>query len=163
MQSRLATVLATLVLAACAALPGAGLKPGVSTESEVRAALGKPAVELAEPGGGRSLAYPTGPMGTQTFMARLGPDGVLRSLDQVLAQEYFAQLRPGKTTGAEVLRIIGPPWRRMDFPNKRQVAWDYVFQDSWGYVVDYSVMLDERGIVAEMAYVRRESGRDGRR
>ena len=64
-------------------------------------------------------------------------------------------------TRAQLERLIGPPWRTVDFPNLRQVAWDYVFQDSWGYIVDFSVMLDERGVVAATVYARRESGRDG--
>ncbi len=60
----------------------------------------------------------------------------------------------------QVLRLIGPPWRTMDFPNKRQVAWDYRVRDTWGYLVDYSVMIDERGLVAETVAARVDDGHD---
>jgi outer membrane protein assembly factor BamE (lipoprotein component of BamABCDE complex) len=82
-------------------------------------------------------------------------------VEQVLTEEQFRRIARGASTRADVERLIGPPWRVMDFPNKRQVAWDYVFQDSWGYTVDFSVMFDERGLVAELASVRRDFGDGG--
>jgi outer membrane protein assembly factor BamE (lipoprotein component of BamABCDE complex) len=139
-----------------------GLSPGVSTERQVREAFGEPAMDLKEADGGRVLAYTTGPMGTQTWIARLGKDATLVSLEQVLDEEHMRRISPGTTTGEEVLRLIGPPWRKVDFPNKRQVAWDYMYADSWAYRVNYSVMLDEKGVVAETVNVRIEGGKNGR-
>jgi hypothetical protein len=159
--ARLALLVAAAMLAGCAALGFHGLEAGRSSESDVRRALGEPARTYADADGSRQLAFTTGPAGTQTFMAFIAPDGRLTRLDQVLSNDQFRRIERGTTTGAQLERLIGPPWRVMDFPNKKQVAWDYVFRDEWGYTVDYSVMLDERGIVAETAYVRRESGRDG--
>lgn len=111
---------------------------------------------FADVAGSRQLVFPTGPLGTQTYMAFLSPDGRLARLEQALREENFRQLAPGRTSRDEVLRLIGPPWRTMDFPNKRQVAWDYRFEDTWGYLADFSVMLDERGIVVETVTVRVE-------
>lgn len=152
---------AAALLAACAS-PGFGrLEAARSSEVDVRRALGEPARVYADADGSRQLAYPQGPMGTQTYMAFLGPDGRLRRLEQVLSEEHFRRIDAGTTSAAQLERLIGPPWRTIAFPNKRQVAWDYVFKDTWGYLVDFSVMLDDRGIVAETAYVRREKGDDG--
>jgi hypothetical protein len=159
--ARLAVLAVAAMLAGCAALGFHGLEAGRSSESDVRRALGEPARTYADADGSRQLAFTTGPAGTQTFMAFIAPDGRLTRLDQVLSNDQFRRIDPGTTTRAQLERLIGPPWRTVDFPNLRQVAWDYVFMDEWSYVVDFSVMLDERGIVAGTVYARRESGRDG--
>lgn len=152
-------VAAAGILAGCAAIGVHGLEPGRSTEADVRRALGEPALVLDGAGGTRSLAYPGGPGGTRTWMARLGPDGRLVQLEDALTDDSRSRVTPG-ITKEEVLRLIGPPWRTMDFPNKRQVAWDYRVRDTWGYLVDYSVMIDERGRVAETVAARLDDGHD---
>jgi outer membrane protein assembly factor BamE (lipoprotein component of BamABCDE complex) len=131
------------LLAACAAQ---SLRPGMS-EAEVRAALGKPALELPEAGGGRTLVYPTGPLGMQTHMAHLGADGRLTAYDQVLRDERFHAIRQGMTS-EELLRYIGPPFQKTRFANLKQTAWDYRFRDTWGYTAILSVMLDDNNVVA---------------
>ena len=145
----ISSALAALALAGCATVGIVGLKPGQSTESDVRRALGEPARTFAQSDGSRELVYPMGPAGMQTFMARISSSGTLVALDQALVDERFRQIRPGTTTADEIERLIGPPWRKIAFPNKGQVAWDYVYRDTWDYVVDLSVMIDGRGIVAE--------------
>lgn len=146
------SALAGLALAGCATI---GLKPGQSTEADVRRAFGEPARTYPQPDGSRQLVFPTGPAGTQTYMARVSAAGTLVALDQALVEERFRLLTPGTTTAEEVERLIGPPWRKIDFPNKGQVAWDYVYRDTWDYIVDLSVMVDRRGIVAETVHARR--------
>ena len=160
-SARLAVLAAAAMLAGCAVLAFARLESGKSSEAEVRQALGEPAKVYTEPDGTRQFVYPRGPGGTQTYMAYIAPDGRLARLEQVLAEDYFRRIEVGVTDGAQLERLIGPPWRKIDFPNKRQVAWDYVFVDGWGYTVDFSVMVDERGIVAEKVSVRRDLGRSG--
>lgn len=147
-------VAAALALAGCSAMALHGLEPGRSTEGDVRRALGAPAREFAASDGVRRLVFPTGPQGTQTFIAVLGPHGRLTGLEQVLSEEFFRRIVPGRTTGEEVERLIGPPWRSFAFPNLRQTAWDYRFQDAWGYLADFSVMVDEHGIVAQTVAIR---------
>lgn len=153
--------IAALALAACASVPAL---PAGAPESQVRAALGEPALVLPDPAGGRDLAYPRGPGDTETHMARIGPDGRLVALEQVLTEAQFAKIRRGETTQEELLRLIGPPWRKIEFGNLRQVAWDYRFRDLWGYLADFSAMVDERGVVASTVTARIEprsgSGRD---
>jgi hypothetical protein len=152
--------LAALLLAGCAAARMAGLAPGRSTEADVRAALGEPARTFRAADGSRELVFPTGPAGTETFVAIVSPDGRLTSLEQVLKEDSFQRIVTGKTTGDEVERLIGPPWRTIAFPNLGQVAWDYCFQDTWGYPAEFSVMIDGRGIVADKITKRKE-GRTG--
>lgn len=158
----LAAALSGAFLGACAGIPGAGLKPGVATEGEVRAALGRAGHEWQEADGTRGIAFPKGPLGTETFVARIDANGRLAAYEQVLDEGHFRRIRPGQTTQDEVLRLIGPPWRRIDFANKAQVAWDYRFRDAWGYLAEFSVVVDAKGVVAETVTVREESRRNDR-
>jgi len=146
-------VAALLLATGCAVMDFQKLAPGRSTEADVRRALGEPAMVLPAADGSRQLAFPTGPFGTQTWMAYVSAEGRLLRLEQALTDDNLQRVSRGISQD-EVLRLIGPPWRRVDFANKRQVAWDYRFQDTWGYLVDYAVMVDERGIVAETVRVR---------
>ena len=132
-----------LLASACASQP---LRPGMS-EAEVVQAMGRPAIELRDQDGSRHLAYPTGPFGLHTYMARIAADGRLRVLEQVLDDGRFDAIRPGMTRD-ELLRHIGPPGERMRFDNLRQTAWDYRFRDTWGYIAILSVMVDDSGRVA---------------
>jgi hypothetical protein len=158
-RSRSATILlAAALLAGCAAIGMARLEPGKSTEADVRRALGEPRKVFANADGSRQLAFTTGPEGTQTHMAHLAADGRLLRIEQVLTAETIARISPGSTTAAQLERLIGPPSRITDFPNKRAVAWDYVLQDTWGYIVDFSVMVGRDGVVAEKIHVRRLTG-----
>src|SRR6185436_19126489 len=143
---RFAPLSLALFLAACASYSGRGLQPGVSSEDEVRRTMGPPALELANPDGSRQLAYPRGPLGTETFMVRIGRDGLVQGMDQVLRDETFYRIVPGITKD-DVLRLIGPPSEIMEFPRLQQVSWEYRYQDSWGYTAFLSVMIDRQGLV----------------
>ncbi|QJR14477.1 outer membrane protein assembly factor BamE [Usitatibacter palustris] len=147
---------AFLALLGCAS--AGSLKPGVSTEADVRQTMGPPAEENTLRDGTRRLAYPQGPQGTQTYMVSM-KDGRVTQVEQVLTDDQFQQIRAG-TTAEEVRRMIGPPWRIVRFDNLKQDAWDYRFRDSWGYLADFSVMVDDRGIVASKVTVRQDGGRD---
>ena len=132
-----------LALAGCASYSGYTLKAGVATESEVVATMGAPAMRWSEPDGSVQLAYPRGPAGTQTFMARLGPDGKLLRIDKVLRPEYFARIQPGMTQD-EVMRLIGPPqphWTQY-FKARDELVWEWLFCDSWNQEAFFDVLFD---------------------
>ena len=135
-----------LALSACAAYNGYTLRPGSSNESEVRGVMGSPALEFTEADGTRQLVYPRGPLGTQTFMASLGKDGVLREVTPVLKDGTFNRIRPGLTQ-QEILEMIGPPGETMHFSRSDTTAWDYRYVDAWGYIAIFSVTFDNRGTV----------------
>jgi hypothetical protein len=65
-------------------------------------------------------------------------------------------------SGDDVLRMIGPPRETMHFSNLGQTAWDYKFQDTWGYPAIFSVMVDNNNIVAGKVTRRIESRERGR-
>lgn len=68
----------------------------------------------------------------------------------------FQSIEPGRTTASEVRRLLGPPLREVDFDNLGQVAWDYRFRDTWGYLADFSVMVGRDGVVASKIVARIE-------
>jgi len=102
------SLIATLLLAACASYSGSGLKPGEARLDEVQALMGSPAMRWQDADGSIQLAYPRGPAGFETFMVKLGPNGRLQSIANVLNERTFAGIRAGMTKD-EVLRLIGPP------------------------------------------------------
>ena len=146
--------LIAVLLAACATQ---SLRPG-ATEAEVKQALGAPRLEMALSDGARELFYPTGPLGVQTHVAHLDRNGRLQGVEQLLRDERFNVIRPGMTS-EELLRHLGPPNDKMRFANLGQTAWDYRFRDSWGYTAILSVMVDDRGLVANR-HTRRLEPRD---
>lgn len=131
-----------------------GLRPGESTEADVLRAMGRPAQQLPGASGTHTLVYPTGPLGTQTFMVAVDRDGRLRSLEQVLDEEHLMRIQTGSSTQDDVSRLIGPPSRTVDFTRRNQVAWIYRFRDTWGYLADFTVSFDPRGVVADKVTVR---------
>ena len=133
-------------LSACAAYDGYSLRAGTSTESEVRGVMGAPALEFTGDDGAKRLVYPRGPLGTQTFMASLGRDGVLREVRPVLKDDTFNRIRPGLTR-QDILQMIGPPGDTMHFARSDTTAWDYRYIDTWGYLAIFSVTFDGKGIV----------------
>ena len=133
------------IIAGCAST-GAGLEPGVSSEAQVLEAMGRPAGEFRNADGSRTLAYPHGPMGTQTYMAEIGPDGRVRAIRQALNDDTFQRISAGMTRD-DVLRLIGPPGDSMYFPGLRQDSWEWRFVDTWGYPAVFSVNLDANGVV----------------
>ena len=123
---RLAVLMSTLVLGACASYSGAGLRPGEARLEDVIRSMGQPAMRWQDPDGSMQLAYPRGPAGIHTFMVKLGPDGRLQSNVNVLDAAGLASIRPGMTK-EQVLRVLGPPdeSRTAYFKARDELVWDW--------------------------------------
>ena len=78
---------------------------------------------------------------------------------RVLTDERLGVMRSGITSEA-VMAEIGPPYRKIVFERQNQTAWDYRYRDNWGYIVEFSVMLDTNNIVVSKVSRRIEPGRD---
>jgi hypothetical protein len=135
----LVSVLGTLV--ACATAPEIGEDAAALT-----ARLGAPTVMVRLASSERWF-YATGPSGTTTRVVELVQSRVAAVTNNVLTDTRFGDIVAGVTSD-EVLAQIGPPYRRMRFDNLRATAWDYHFQDSWGYRAELSVMIgDDQRVV----------------
>jgi hypothetical protein len=101
------------------------LQPGADA-SAVRAQMGAPkeVVKLAD--GGEAWFYPGGRVERQTYRAELGADGRLRKVEQVLDEQHFAQIVPGKSTGEDVRRLIGPP--EQVYRGYNETIWQYHYR-----------------------------------
>lgn len=105
------------------------LKPGVSTEVEIRQQMGKPEIVWENDDGSRRLEYPRSPGGLRTYMVDIGPDGRLVSVTQALTAENLAQVHPGMTED-QVRRLLGKPTSVAEYRLKKETVW------SWRWLED---------------------------
>ena len=63
-----------------------------------------------------------------------------------LNDDIVARVAPGQTV-QEITTLLGVPYRRVRFDNLKATAWDYFFKDTWGYWVEFSVMMSDDGRV----------------
>jgi outer membrane protein assembly factor BamE (lipoprotein component of BamABCDE complex) len=104
------------------------LAKGISSEGDVRNAMGKPDTVWEEENGERVLEYPRGPNGVKTWMFDIGRDGKLRDWRQVLNDESFRRVRPGMSMD-EVRRLLGRPRSTVQFRNRSEEVWDWLYQE----------------------------------
>ena len=165
----LAASLAAVAIAACAHFGGPPLEPGVSTVADLQRSLGSPAMRWREADGGEQLAYPQGPMGVHTWMARTDAGGRLVSLHNVLQPRYFARIQAGMSQD-EVLRVLGPsyPGWTIYFKARDELVWEWRYCDDWAEPARFSVLFDATSgkVRTAMSLTERQSlpfGRGDRR
>jgi outer membrane protein assembly factor BamE (lipoprotein component of BamABCDE complex) len=156
----MATIAAfSLTLSGCASYDGRGLQAGASP-AQVRALMGEPAARMQEPTGGEIWAYPHGPLGQETFMARFAPSGPLSRVESVLDEDHFRLVQRGMER-EEVRRIVGPPGHIEDFPRTSDLVWDYRYRDTWGYDCQFSVTFDsDRRVKSTLMWRERYNDND---
>lgn len=103
-------LLVATALAGCAGFGPPPLQPGASA-ADVARVLGTPTARHALPGGGSRLEHARGPMGKQTWMVDLDPQGRVTQWFQALTEERlnaYMAVAPGQTRD-ELLRTLGRP------------------------------------------------------
>jgi hypothetical protein len=148
-----AVCLLAALVAGCAAFDGSGLVPGKSTESEVRALMGPPSQMVELPEGQKALYFSRLPEGRMVFVATVGSDGVLRSLDQRLTRQNIAWLVAGKSTKKDVLGFFGPPGDVGRYPRLEREWWEYKFFDYQDRRI-LTVQFSDDGVVREVLDMR---------
>ena len=63
-------------------------------------------------------------------------------------------------TRDDTFRLIGAPDEKMEFPLSRAEAWDYLYQDTWGYFASFSVTFGPEGRVVGRISRRLNDGGD---
>jgi outer membrane protein assembly factor BamE (lipoprotein component of BamABCDE complex) len=104
------------------------LARGISSEGDVRTAMGKPEIVWEEEGGKRTLEYPKGPNGVKTWMFEIGPDGKLKDWHQALTEENFRRVTGGMAMD-DVRRLLGKPRSTAQYRLKNEEVWDWLFQE----------------------------------
>ncbi len=141
---RLLCGMLAVMLTACAGYGGHDLVVGDSMVADVQRSMGEPAMQWQDADGSRQLSYPRGPEGAHSFMVYLGPDGRLLRIENVLKDSHFARIVPGKTTQAEVLRLLGPPtpqWTSY-YKARDELVWEWLFCDGSNLLARFDVLFD---------------------
>ena len=153
-------VYALIALSLAALLAGCAgprsLVSGQSTEADVRTRMGAPTDTRTEPGGDKLWDYATGPVGFYTWQVRIGADGRVKQVTQLLTEERFGTIVPGKTNQAEVRSLLGRPADETNFRAGQTWSWRYLRNGiSPGYLV---VKFNPDSTVAERIVIIDPSG-----
>ena len=134
---------------ALAAMAGATIAVALAATFTAPAAhaASKPSATLTLPDGGERRFYTTGPAGMQTFRVDVSPEGRVIAKRQVLTEDVLLQIAPGMKA-TEVFALIGPPYAKARFEATKTTVWDYHYSDPWSHDSDFSVIIDDAGIVA---------------
>ena len=131
-------------LAACDR--AAKLEEGVSTEVQVRKEFGDPVTITEQADGTRVFDYPRQPEGWANWVIKIGADGKVSSIRQLVTPDNFAKVTPGLTQ-IEVRKILGRPARMQKFDLKKEEVWDWRFKQNGQDSKMFSVTLDAAGKV----------------
>ncbi len=136
------------VLALAAGLAGCGfngINPGAS-DRELRARAGSPAHVWKNPDGTETWEYRYGPTGWTTYMVDVGPDHAVRSVHQVLGDEYFAKVVPGMSRD-NVRRLLGGPKEIARYAGANEEVWSWRYKEAGNWYRLFNVAFDSTGAV----------------
>jgi outer membrane protein assembly factor BamE (lipoprotein component of BamABCDE complex) len=125
--SLLCTWIAALGLPGCDYINVRELQPGVSTAAQVRERFGPPQMEWLNTDGSVTWEYSRQPQGAECYMITVGPDDILRQIDQVLNEAQFARVKAGMS-GDEVRRLLGRPASTQFLQLKQETVWDWLIE-----------------------------------
>jgi hypothetical protein len=140
----LASVLAALLLSACASNPWR-VQPGMS-QAQLQP-LGRPTATYPIQGGTR-LQYSQQPLGRKVYNIDLNATGAVVSVSQSLTQKVFESFVPARTTGEDLLREIGPPAERTTVGRFDGTVWTWRFEEQNGRRV-FHAFVDRTGLLVQ--------------
>lgn len=118
------SALTALVLPACDYVNLKELKPGVSTAAEVRSRMGNPMQEYRNADGSVTWEFSRQPSGVECYMITIGPDQIMRQVEQVLTEANMAKVVAGMDRD-EVRRLLGAPGSKTTYQNSQEEVWDW--------------------------------------
>jgi hypothetical protein len=121
------------------------IAPGTPREAVI-SRMGQPyhVVRLAN---GERLQYSLQPFGQYAWMVDVDASGKVVSARQVLTEQNFHRIEPGKWTRADVEREFGRPATIDSVASWRGPIMTYRWRDNGGGDMFYWVYLDEQGVV----------------
>jgi len=154
----------TALLFGCAGNPFStqAIAPGATREA-VTARMGQPQRVVRVPAGER-LQYSGQPYGQYAWMVDLDTAGRVVQARQVLTQDNFNQIEPGKWTREDVEREFGRPAWIDGVASWKGPIMTYRWKDVAGSDMFYWVYLDERNVVQRahpgMEFINAPNDRD---
>lgn len=137
-----ALLIMLLPLGACDFVAQKKLVAGESTEADVRRWMGEPELIWEDDDGSRTLEYPRGPNGLETYFVSVGPDGRYRRTEQVLVEENFRRLQPGMDRDA-VRQILGKPGEVTRFARQQEEVWSWHFKAPDTRIMFFNAHFDQ--------------------
>ena len=158
-------VAVSAVAAACAALTACMVpqwqKPG--TPSDVIAkGMGQPHVRVLLPDGGERWVYSYQPAGQQVYHMVFDGQHTLRSVEQVLDEYHFQQLRRGVDNRQSVFEYFGKPALVEHVGNFNGDIWTYRIQQN-SLDRQAHVFIDPQGVVQRVMFTDEPRMDDDRR
>jgi len=148
-MKRIIATLLTAVLAGCASFNGAGLVPGKSTGAEAEKLMGAPDQSLKLVNGDTALYFSRLPFGRAMYVVTVGPDGVMKSIEQRMTYASFAKVVANSWTKKEVAELLGPPGRTGRFDRQKREWWEYRYRLMPDFRVVW-VQFSDDGVVREI-------------
>lgn len=100
------------------------IKPGITTQAEVRQRMGDPGFIHRNEDGTSTWEYARQPNGTSCYMIGFGPNRVVSRVEQVLNDANFGKVRPGMSKD-EIRRLLGAPGSMVVFGNLGEEIWEW--------------------------------------
>lgn len=148
-MTRMSGLLAALLLMGCASFDGRTLVPGSASSQDVTALMGVPALELKRPNGDTWLYFTRYPFGRATYVATVGPDNLLRGIEQRLNYWNIYAVKAGMRAD-EVRELLGPPREVMRLPRQRRDVWEYPWRHAARELRILWVQFSDDGIAREL-------------
>jgi hypothetical protein len=147
-----ALALAATMLVACDAQKIMKLEEGVSTEADVKKQFGEPDAVFPNADGSRTFEYTRQPAGQENYFVKIGADGKMASLRQVLKASEFAKIVPGMDKD-QVRQTIGRPAKSTKFDLKPdEEHWDWRWLDGQQSKI-FTVTFNPEGKVIKTAVI----------
>jgi hypothetical protein len=147
-------LLVCAVLAAC--VGPRGLVAPQATASQTLTRMGTPTDIRFDANGGELWEYATGPSGLETYLVRIGTDGRVTEVIQLLTQERLMMIEPGKHTKRDVRNLLGRP-SEVNFLHSGE-AWSWRFRLGGVQTGHLAVGFNPNGTVRDRMVILDSSG-----
>ena len=82
----------------------------------------------------------------------VGPDGVMRAIEQRLTVENVARLKPGVATMKDAQALLGPPFEVSRLPRLKRIDWGYRIRETpWWWI--FWLQFSDDGVLREVIKV----------
>ena len=119
-----ATAIVAAALPACDYFNLQEIKPGVTTQAEVRSRMGEPGFIHWNDDGTATWEYARQPNGSSCYMITFGLDHVVAKVEQVLNDANYAKVRVGMSKD-DIRRLLGAPGSKQTFNNLGEDIWEW--------------------------------------
>jgi hypothetical protein len=133
-----------------------GLVSPQATSAETLARMGTPTDIRFDANGDELWEYATGPSGLETYLVRIGRDGRVRDVTQLLTQERLMTIEPGKSTRRDVRHLLGRP-SEVNFLHNGE-AWSWRFRLGGVQTGHLAVGFNPDGTVRDRMVILDSSG-----